>query len=177
MCKRCALPRNSAACTFTGNPCLSCRRLQRFPIHARRAGGLADPRCRQHVSDLPATKPGYMPGGRAARETGGQADSSREASRQPGRLPAYVRDSSLCVLQHFCELVLCCRFIEVYHWIRSHHPYWDRNGGRDHMLVREERGAAGRQACVVLRLRARPPAHPPPPACRGSQNCVCLRML
>ncbi|PSC76174.1 exostosin-like glycosyltransferase [Micractinium conductrix] len=25
--------------------------------------------------------------------------------------------------------------IEVYHWIRSHHPYWDRHGGRDHLLL------------------------------------------
>jgi hypothetical protein len=29
----------------------------------------------------------------------------------------------------------CCRYIEVYSWIRSHYPYWDRNGGRDHIVV------------------------------------------
>jgi hypothetical protein len=26
-------------------------------------------------------------------------------------------------------------FIEVFHWVRSHYPYWDRNGGRDHIVV------------------------------------------
>ncbi|KAL4419203.1 hypothetical protein ABPG77_000597 [Micractinium sp. CCAP 211/92] len=25
--------------------------------------------------------------------------------------------------------------IEVFHWVRSHYPYWDRNGGRDHILL------------------------------------------
>jgi hypothetical protein len=25
--------------------------------------------------------------------------------------------------------------IEVFHWVRSHHPYWDRKGGSDHILV------------------------------------------
>ncbi|GAB4813993.1 hypothetical protein N2152v2_001039 [Parachlorella kessleri] len=25
--------------------------------------------------------------------------------------------------------------IEVFHWVRAHHPYWDRKGGRDHILL------------------------------------------
>jgi hypothetical protein len=26
-------------------------------------------------------------------------------------------------------------FIEAWSWVRSHHPYWDRRGGRDHIIV------------------------------------------
>ncbi|KAL4856586.1 DNA-directed RNA polymerase II subunit RPB2 [Chlorella vulgaris] len=25
--------------------------------------------------------------------------------------------------------------LEVFHWIRSHHPWWDRSGGRDHIIL------------------------------------------
>ncbi|KAL4427668.1 hypothetical protein ABPG75_001757 [Micractinium tetrahymenae] len=32
--------------------------------------------------------------------------------------------------------------LEAYHWIRSHHPYWDRRGGRDHIwLVTHDEGS------------------------------------
>jgi hypothetical protein len=25
--------------------------------------------------------------------------------------------------------------VDLYHWVRSHHPYWDRRHGKDHLLV------------------------------------------
>ena len=34
-----------------------------------------------------------------------------------------------------CDILVSCRLIEAFHWIRAHYPYWDRNGGRDHIVV------------------------------------------
>jgi hypothetical protein len=28
-----------------------------------------------------------------------------------------------------------CRLLEAQRWLGSHLPYWDRNGGRDHIVV------------------------------------------
>lgn len=34
-----------------------------------------------------------------------------------------------------CLLAAPRRLMEVHHWISTHLPYWDRNGGRDHIVV------------------------------------------
>lgn len=31
---------------------------------------------------------------------------------------------------------LRCRLMEVHHYISTRLPYWNRNGGRDHIIVR-----------------------------------------
>ena len=33
------------------------------------------------------------------------------------------------------DILVSCRLIEAFHWIRAHYPYWGRNGGRDHIVV------------------------------------------
>jgi hypothetical protein len=45
-------------------------------------------------------------------------------------------------------------YMEVHSWLRSHHPYWDRRGGADHILVSSGGGICYRDlgcvwACAV----------------------------
>jgi hypothetical protein len=175
MCMRCALPCNSAACASPARCVFLACSLQRFSIHARRAGGLADPRCRQHVSGYARTRaPCRRAGGRAPRKADGRTGEQTAAGRQAGRQAVtqlQARDSS-CLLQHLCALVVCCRFIEVYHWIRSHYPYWDRNAGRDHMLVRGRGRLAGRHALCCAFVPACPTL-----ACLAGFAILCVLLM
>lgn len=40
------------------------------------------------------------------------------------------------------------RLMEVHHYISTHFPYWNRNGGRDHIIV--SRGMAERCTAAAL---------------------------
>ena len=72
--------------------------------------------------------------------------------------------------------------MEAQHWISTHLPYWNRNGGRDHIIVRASRvwsvrwdepllgltGLERRPAMVHQALRS--PASCRPPACPQLQT-------
>jgi hypothetical protein len=104
--------------------------VKRLPLLPRRPCGLAHTRGGKHVSAGPSPRP--------CRPVGPlRVPRVRRAAcwRRPS--PACRRRPSPACPR---------RFIEVFHWVRSHYPYWDRNGGRDHIVVR--RCAADRCRCT-----------------------------
>lgn len=103
-----------------------------------------------------------------------------------GRLPGMTRVSLIArpaatIRVHSAINML----IEVHAWIRSHHPWWDRHGGRDHIIVRRwARGAAERalraRALLLLSLarlpwQLLPAAMPTPQPATQRHRCMLRR--
>lgn len=72
--------------------------------------------------------------------------------QQPGRVLSWLAPlRDVCLPALLCCAVLCRAQsstnmqLEAWHWLRSRMPYWDRRGGRDHILVRV-------LACVKMRM-------------------------
>ena len=58
--------------------------------------------------------------------------------------------------------------MDAFNWLKAHHPYWDRRGGRDHIwtVAHDEAScwvpAAIRPSIILSHWCARPRAAPPP---------------